>query len=155
MKIYRKYKSLADIINIDTNMIECSSVVFNLLNVEEYSDVDNSVYGYKDNIKRTEVYLNTNSSYRLRVSFQEFEKVMDSFLSDYELLDDRSIKKKDNIKNALIEITPNSEYNGPMTFSFITIKNKVLANAYPKGFIPKTIEEAIEHVLFTNITPLS
>lgn len=91
---FRKYKVTVDWIDKDTMSLESEVTVINLFNVEEWAECNNSTYDFKDSLKRTCITMKNGNIYKARVVFDTFDSMMDDFLKEVKLLDDRSMYAK-------------------------------------------------------------
>lgn len=113
--------------------------------------MDNEYFQFKDGFKRTAVTFMDGTMYKVRIPFEEFDTIMDNFLEDVKGLDCRSMHNFKKNVNPANHAAIN--YKGMMDFKFHLIPGKIIVNAYPKGTMPTTFEEAITKVLYSNITP--
>lgn len=148
---FRKYKTTVDWIDKDTMSLESEVTVINLFNIEEWAECNNSSYDFKDNLKRTCITMKNGNIYKARVTFDAFDALMDDFLIEAKILDDRSMRDKKKEVNLPAKIT----YKGPMTFYFYQFDHMVVCTSYPAGVYPSTFEEGMKNVLYSAVIPFN
>lgn len=149
---FRKYKTTVDWIDKDTMSLESEVTVINLFNIEEWAECNNSSYDFKDNLKRTCITMKNGNIYKARVTFDAFDALMDDFLIEAKILDDRSMRDKKKEVDLPAKIT----YKGPMTYHFMEFQNGIVCNSYPSTMArPKTFEDAIMNVLYSAVIPFN
>ena len=91
IRIFRKFKT--KIWFSKNGVPQSDEIVINLFDIEDYSSVnDKSEYPSAKHL--TLIYLSSGVSYFIEEDFNLFDKLMDNFLIDYKLLDERSQFKK-------------------------------------------------------------
>lgn len=153
LKPFRKYECKVDWINEKTGRLECTITTINLFNVEEWTTVDNSAFGIEDNIERCMVVFSNDQAYKLRVSYKEFTNMMDAFLKETRLLDDRSMHFKNNKPADPPPVPPMMlTYKGPIDVKFSIGRMNMACGFFPKGFHAKSFEDAMKNSLFSSMT---
>lgn len=146
IKTFRKYRAIIDWIDTEKNSFESRETVFNLFSITDWTSVNNDHAGFNDKYKRTAICINDGPSFRIRVSFDEFDAVMTKFLHEYGLMDEGSMPGKEK-KPA------KQTYQGMMHYKFHKFPDKIVCNSYPAGVDPPDFETAMANVLHSQITP--
>ncbi len=145
---YRRYKTKISWINKDHNTFERRAFVFNLFLVDDWMECENAAEGFNDKIARTAISLKSGEKIKIEVSFKEFDRLMNEFLEEVQLLDDNSSPVH---KPKIAKLT----YSGMMQSKFAESHGRIATTFMPSGQDPKTMEDAINLCLFSNITPLN
>jgi len=148
---FRKYKVTVDWIDKETMSLESEVTVINLFNIDEWAECNNSSYDFKDNLKRTCITMKNGNIYKARVTFEAFDTIMDDFLKEAKLFDDRSMHAKKKEADLPAKMT----YRGPMSFYFYQYNNMIACTSYPKGVYPSTFEEGMMNVLYSAVIPFN
>lgn len=148
---FRKYKVTVDWMDKDTMSLESEVTVINLFNIDEWAECNNSSYDFKDNLKRTCITMKNGNIYKARVTFDIFDGLMDDFLKEAKLLDDRSMyaKKKE------VDLPAKMTYRGPMSCYFFQFKDKIVCTCYPDGVYPTSFEEGMMNTLYSAVIPFN
>ena len=88
---------------------------------------------------------------KARVSFDEFEVIMDNFLTEAKLLDDRSMRPK----KKEVDLPAKATYRGPMSCYFFQFKDKIVCTCYPDGVYPTNFEEGMMNTLYSAVIPFN
>lgn len=143
MMLYRKFKCIEDWVNPDTRKSNSLPRTLDLMEVATYRESSNESFG--DTVPRTTIWMRLNiPPIVIRMSYKEFDKVMDEFKTQCGMMDERSVKKK-------------HKYNGPMRTFFTLQKDVSVMTFYPKHYdlsnkAPDVIQDAMLGHL---ITPMS
>lgn len=145
----RPYKCLKDILvdpekDFQDSKMYTMECTINLFDVDNFCEVNNDLEGFKDDIKRTLVYLPEGRCWIIRVSYREFNDMILQIKKDYQLLDDRSMTPPDKIA-----------YKGPIQTSGATTKAFMAVTFHRKGYEPKSYEDFAYHTIFHNIYPMN
>jgi hypothetical protein len=141
---YREYKTIRDFVSEKTKKVCSVKATINLFDIKSWEETDNEEAGFFDNIKRTFIIEKSGAGTDIRVSYDEFTKIMESLYSEYGLLDRQSLKKSDR-----------QIYSGPIKVNFSSQPDKLSVTFHRKGFQPRSFEDAVFNCLFSNVTPMN
>lgn len=145
----RPYKCLKDVFNDDTGKAYTMEVTLNLFEIDNWSECSNELEGFKDEVKRTIVYLPEGRAFILRVRYGEFDAMMLQLKKDYQMLDERSMNPSDKLHyKGFIKLSGVST----STFMATTFHRK---DYRLKGRSQKDFDDFAYHALFHNIYSMS
>lgn len=154
IKPFRKYRVIEDWFDFNVNRMYSSDTTFNLFDVTEWSSLDNESEGFKDKHERIQVVLNNGERILIvRISHNEFDEVMDTFLKDIRLLDTRSMATK--AKKKKDEFVAMLHYKGPLEYRFNQNKTHIACCAFPLGFNKTSDDEIEKNCIYATHTPFN
>jgi hypothetical protein len=118
--------------------------VFNLFDVDSYSEPNNELEGFQDEIKRTIVVLNTDKSYIIVVPFQKFDEVFTEAMKDSQLMDLTADKKKDKMP-----FEAKYKYSGAIKHTFVKTETLISCRVTPINY--KSEGKPFEDVMANSI----
>lgn len=150
----RPYKCIKDVFvdsenNYGTAKMYSMECTINLFEVNNYCEVSNELEGFKDDHKRTLVYLPEGRCFMIRVSYKEFDAIILQLKDDYKLLDNRSM------------IRPDKEvYKGFIKATGASKKQFMVCTFHRKGYTlwgngERDFEDFRYHALFNYTYPMN
>jgi len=149
MKYFKKYSCLSTYFDENTKTVYEFAEVFNLFDVDSYSEPNNELEGFQDEIKRTIVVLNTGKSYIIVVPFQKFDEVFTEAMKDSQLMDLTADKKKDKMP-----FEAKYKYSGAIKHTFVKTKTLISCRVTPINYKSegKPFEDVMANSIGSTIT---
>lgn len=152
LKPFRRFKTVVSWIDKTQHTFEQRPIVLNLFAVEHWEKANNDYEGFNDRKQRTVVMLSYPSpvTMSIDVPFEEFDKVMTEFHTQTKLLDDRSSP----IEKPWIA---REKYRGMIKPIFADNGYHISTTMFPAGYNPDPtkMDEALNWLLYSNVTPLN
>lgn len=139
----RPYKCLKDIPDENTGKLYTMMQTINLFDVVRWCECSNDLEGIKDNINRT-IVSTEMTSFIFRVSYHEFDGIMEQLYKQFDLYDSRSLIKPDRLN-----------YQGFIQAKGSSNKEMLAVTFHRKGYEPTDFNDFAFHAIFSNINPMN
>lgn len=144
----RPYKCIRDIVD-EHGVTHKLYMTINLFDVDNFCECSNTLEGFKDDIKRTTVFLSDGKCFILRVAYKDFDALNMQIKEDYQMLDGRSMVPPDKVRyKGFIRTTGATKKN----FMVVTFHRK---DYELKGCTEKDFQEFAYHALFNYTYPMN